>query len=47
MDEIEEILEVEVLAKSPMHAARYQVFSWRRLYQQGYLGAPALTRDDG
>jgi len=24
-----------------------QVFSWRRLYQQGRLGAPALTRDDG
>jgi len=24
-----------------------QVFSWRRLYQQGRLGAPALMRDDG
>lgn len=24
-----------------------QVFSWRRLYQQGRLGAPALVRDDG
>jgi transposase len=24
-----------------------QVFSWRRLYEQGRLGVPALTRDDG
>ena len=24
-----------------------QVFSWRRLYQQGRLGVPALMRDDG
>lgn len=24
-----------------------QVFSWRRLYQQGRLGVPALIRDDG
>ena len=24
-----------------------QVFSWRRLYQQGRFGVPALTRDDG
>nr|WP_267875131.1 transposase [Duganella sacchari] len=24
-----------------------QVFSWRRLYQQGRLGAAALMRDDG
>ena len=24
-----------------------QVFSWRRLYQQGRLGVPALRRDDG
>ncbi|MYM84908.1 transposase [Duganella sp. FT50W] len=24
-----------------------QVFSWRRLYQQDPLGAPALMRDDG
>lgn len=24
-----------------------QVFSWRRLFQQGRLGAPALMRDDG
>lgn len=24
-----------------------QVFSWRRLYQQGRLGAPVLRRDDG
>lgn len=24
-----------------------QVFSWRRLYQQGRLGLPALMRDDG
>jgi transposase len=24
-----------------------QVFSWRRLYQQGRLGAPALMREDG
>jgi len=24
-----------------------QVFSWRRLYQQGRLGAPELMRDDG
>ena len=24
-----------------------QVFSWRRLYQQGRLGAQALVRDDG
>lgn len=24
-----------------------QVFSWRRLYQQGRLGVPALLRDDG
>lgn len=24
-----------------------QVFSWRRLYEQGRLGVPALMRDDG
>ena len=24
-----------------------QVFSWRRLYEQGRLGVPALRRDDG
>jgi transposase-like protein len=24
-----------------------QMFIWRRLYQQGRLGAPALMRDDG
>jgi transposase len=24
-----------------------QVFSWRRLHQQGRLGAPTLMRDDG
>jgi len=24
-----------------------QVFSWRRLYQQGRLGVPASVRDDG
>lgn len=24
-----------------------QVFSWRRLYDQGRLGVPALMRDDG
>lgn len=24
-----------------------QVFSWRRLYQQGHLGVPALMRADG
>ena len=24
-----------------------QVFSWRRLFQQGRLGVPALMRDDG
>ena len=29
------------------HVNANQVFSWRRLYQQGRLGPPVLMRDDG